>query len=109
MNNTDGTQTSYNHLEVVETGICNLTKCVDGIVEEEFKHSYMVYCEITDPEYNCQVSKKLRQLKNVENGCFTKLSPQKRFWHNLSKECPVGLELCAPISIIELARYILLI
>ena len=44
-------------MEIIETGKCNITRCIDGIIEEEFRFPYMVYCEITDPQSNCQVTR----------------------------------------------------
>ena len=62
LNGTDGIQKTYNHLDTVETGKCNVTKCFDGIVVEEFKYPYMVYCDSTDSEKVCEVKYK---------NCFT--------------------------------------
>ena len=51
----NGGQKVYDHLETVETGKCNLTKCIDGKLEEEFKFPYMVYCDNTNQGEQCQV------------------------------------------------------
>ena len=40
----------------MEIGKCNLTKCIDGIVEEENRYPYMAYCENVDPTSDCDVS-----------------------------------------------------
>ena len=65
MDDADGSQKIYNHLEIVETGKCNVTKCIDGQIEEEFKYPYMVYCDITEPTKDCQVISPLQILLNV--------------------------------------------
>ena len=56
VDNGSGGQKVYNHLETVDTGKCNETKCIDGKLEEEFKFPYMVYCEITNPLEHCKVN-----------------------------------------------------
>lgn len=55
MDDGNGGQKAYDHLQTVDTGKCNLTKCIDGKLEEEFKFPYMVYCEKSDPGEQCQV------------------------------------------------------
>ena len=51
----NGNQKIYDHDEIVETGKCNLTRCINGSIEEEFRFPYMVYCENTNPASSCQV------------------------------------------------------
>ena len=54
INGTNGNQLVYNHSEIIDTGRCNVSKCIDGVIEEEFKYPYMIYCE-TDSTKKCQV------------------------------------------------------
>ena len=56
INGTNGNQLVYNHSEIIETGRCNVSKCIDGVIEEEYKHPYMIYCD-TDSSKKCQVTK----------------------------------------------------
>ena len=65
MDEANGSQKIYDHLETVETGKCNVTKCIDGQVEEEFKYPYMVYCDITEPTKDCQVLSPFKALSDA--------------------------------------------
>ena len=76
VNGSNGEQNVYNHTQIVEVGKCNLTKCLDGIVEEEFRYPYMVYCENTDPTMACEVS----TMKKISYEQYFSINRKKHYW-----------------------------